>query len=445
MRKIFILLVLSALIFQTTAAALAASFNPGLILTDEELTDANALNLDQIKNFLQKKGSFLTNYVVPSVKMYAYQIIYEVAQFYQISPKYILALLQKEQSLVTDTNPTQGQLDWATGYGCPDSGGCNDKHKGLATQIDWGAGAIRYYLDNAEKFNFKVNKTHAIDNQKITILNLATSALYNYTPHIHGNEVLHSLWNQWFALNYPEGSLLQNATDKTLWLIQNNQRRQFVSKAVFTSNYSLNKLLTIKAEDLEKYEIGAPIKYANYSLLQIPSGGVYFLENDTVRPITSKEAFKLIGFNPEEIIKISEEEVLSFPRGEPITVKSSYPVGAILQDKITKEIYFVKDGIKHLLVSDKLLKIYFPKRKIVKVTSEELSKYETGENYQLKDGELVKITSDPKVYVISEGKKLPIANLETFESMGYQWKNIIEVPETVLALHELGEEVNVVE
>ena len=445
MKKIFIIAILSIFILQPSITINAASFNPGLILTDEELTNASAINQDQIKDFLKKKGSFLTNYVAPTVRMYVYQIIYEVSQFYQINPKYILTLLQKEQGLITETNPSQGQLDWATGYGCPDSGGCNAKYQGLATQIDWGAGAIRYYLENPEKFNFQVNKTHLIDNQPVTVLNLATSALYNYTPHIHGNEVLHSLWNKWFALNYPEGSLLQNATDKTLWLIQNNQRRQFASKAVFTSNYSLNKLLPVKAEDLEKYEIGALIKYANYSLLQIPSGGVYFLENDAVRPITSKEAFKLIGFNPEEIIKVTEEEILSFPRGEPITIKSAYPVGAILQDKITKEIYFVKDGIKHLLISDKLLKIYFPKRKIVKVTGEELAKYETGENYKLKDGELVKIITDPTVYVISAGKKLPIASAEAFESLGYKWKNIIDVPETVLALHKLGENVDVTE
>lgn len=445
MKKIFILFILSTLILQTTATATAASFNPALILTNEELTNSNSMSQDQVRDFLKKKNSFLATYVAPTVRMYVYQIIYEVAQFYQISPKYILTLLQKEQGLVTETNPSQGQLDWATGYGCPDSGGCNAKYQGIAAQIDWGAGAIRYYLDNPEKFNFKSGKTHTIDNQTVTILNSATSALYNYTPHIHGNEVLHSLWNKWFALSYPDGSLLQNATDKTLWLIQNNQRRQFASKAVFTSNYSLNKLLNIKQEDLEKYEIGAPIKYANYSLLQIPTGGVYFLENETARPITSKEAFKLIGFNPEEIIKVSEEEILSFPIGEPITIKSAYPVGGILQDKITKEIYFVKDGVKHLLVSDKLLKIYFPKRKIVKATSEELAKYETGDNYKLKDGELVKITTDPTVYVISENKKLPITNAETFESLGYKWKNIIDVPETVLALHELGEEINTIE
>ena len=74
-----------------------------------------------------------------------------------------------------------------------------------------------------------------------------------------------------------------------------------------------------------------------------------------------------------------------------------------------------------------------------------MAKYETGENYKLKDGELVKIITDPTVYVISAGKKLPIASAEAFESLGYKWKNIIDVPETVLALHELGENVDVTE
>lgn len=445
MKKRLFLIIICLFILKPISMAEAASFNPGLILSDEELTNQQAMGLDQIKDFLNKKGGVLANYVEKNVKMYAYQIIYEVAQVYKINPKYILTLLQKEQGLITNKTPSPSQLDWATGYGCPDSGGCNPKYQGLANQIDWGAGSIRYYLDHPNEFKLQVGKDATIDGQPITIQNDATRALYIYTPHISGNKTLHTLWNNWFSLTYPDGSLLQDANDQSLWLIQNNTRRKFASKSVFTSNYSLNKVLIVKTEDLEKFPLGEPITYANYSLLQIPSGGVYFLENDLIRPITSSQAFKLIGFNPEEIIKISEEELTKFSQGNPITVKSAYPVGGILQDLASKEIYYVKDGVKHLMGAAELLKIYFPKRKIVKVKSEELAKYETGEPYKLKDGELIKVKDAPQIYVIAQGEKRLIANAETFESLGYNWKNVFEVPQNILDLHPLGEEINAVE
>ena len=43
-------------------------------------------------------------------------VIYDSAQKYNISPKYLLVKLQKEQSLVTEDSPTQKQLDWAAGF-----------------------------------------------------------------------------------------------------------------------------------------------------------------------------------------------------------------------------------------------------------------------------------------------------------------------------------------
>ncbi len=445
-KKITIFLLVTLITISTPLTALqAVTFNPSLILTDEELADANALNLDQIKNFLKNKGSYLTNYVEPTVRMYVYQIIYDNAQFYQINPKYLLTLLQKEQGLITETNPTQSQLDWATGYGCPDSGGCNEKYRGLANQIDWGAGGTRYYFNHPNEFRFQVGSTYEIDNQKVTIANDATRALYIYTPHLSGNQTLHRLWNEWFAPVYPDGSLLQNASDATLWLIQNNLRRKFASKSVFASRYSFSKLIIAKVEDLEKYEIGRPIQYANYSLLRIPTGTIYLLEDETLRPIANMETFRLLGFNPEELVKVTEEDLVGYGRGELISLKSSYPTGALLQDATTGGVYYVKDGIKYPIWAKNFLKLYFSDKKIIKVKSVELEKYETGLPVKLKDGELVKATDSPIVYIISNGLKRPLANAETFEGLGYKWKNIVIMPAKVLDLHDTGEIINIVE
>ncbi|HPI67391.1 MAG TPA: hypothetical protein PKZ16_02520 [bacterium] len=449
MKKIIIFLFCLTLLGNSfISLASASTFNPDLILTDEELTNYNAMNLAQIKDFLVKKGSTLANYLDNSAHMFAHQIIYDASQLYQINPKYALVLLQKEQSLITDPNPVQGQYDWATGYGACD--GCNgtdptlQKYKGFYKQIDNGVGAIRFYLDNPDKLKFKVGQTYTIDNQSVTILNHATRALYNYTPHLHGNEVLHNLWTNWFALTFPNGTLIKNSVDKSLWLIQNNLRRPFLSKAAFVSRYSLDKLITVKPEDLEKYEIGPEIKYPNYSLLRIPSGGVYLLEDDSVRPITSGEAFRLLGFNPEEITDVKEDDIASYVRGEPITIKSSYPTGTLLQDKKTGGVYYVKNGIKYPLIDKKILTLYYANKKIIKTTAEELAKYETGAAIKLRDGELAKSPDAATVYFISDGAKRPIANVETLISLGYKFSMIITVPQKILDLHPDGETINTV-
>jgi len=398
--------------------------------------------MNAIKNFLEDKGSYLADYVDPDVKMYIYQVIYDVSRVYKINPKYILTLLQKEQSLITNgTTPSQSRLDWATGYGCPDSGGCNDKYKGLATQIDWGAGGTRYYMDHPDEFRYQVGQTYTIDDQQVTIANDATRALYIYTPHIHGNENLFNLWNEWFALEYPDGSLLQNMEDGGIWLIQNNFRRPFLSKSAFASRYSFDKVLTVKQSDLEKYETGVAIQYANYSLLHLATGEIYLLEDDSLRHINSMEAFRLLGFNPEEVDDVEPEDIANYKIGDPITIESSYPTGALLQDNTTGGVYYVKSGKKYPIWSKALMNLYYSDKKLTAVSPDELAQYPTGNAVKLQDAELVKTKDSPIVYVISNDLKRPIANGETFESLGYNWKNIVTIEKKVLGLHGLGDEV----
>ncbi len=441
--NVWLLLIIILLnIFILTKNSYAAEFNPNYLISDAELTDYTSMDMGQIQSFLEKKQSTLAKYVDPQTRMGAAQIIYEMSWSHRISPKFILVLLQKEQSLISDTNPSNGQFDWATGYGICDSCSKSDpelqKYKGFTNQVDWGAGGIRFYFDNPDKFKYQINQTYQIDNQSVTISNHATRALYIYTPHINGNKNFWTLWQDWFALNYLDGTLLQDEQNGNIYIIQNNTRRLFTSKSAFLSRYSMDGLITVNSADLEKYPLGAPIKYAQYSLLQVPTGGIYFLDNDTLRPIASKKAFQILGFNPEEVIKVKEEDVAMYPKGEPITVESSYPTGALLQNKKTGGIYYVKNGIKQPIISKQLYTLYFKNKKLTQVSAEELEAYQTGEAIKLKDGELVRGPIEPTVYVISNGLKRPIGSAQTFTSLGYKWENVLVLEDKIINLHELG-------
>ncbi|HRY63086.1 MAG TPA: hypothetical protein P5267_00550 [Patescibacteria group bacterium] len=421
-----------------------AQFNPHFIIADEELTDYDSMSLDQIQKFLEEKNSPLAKYVDPLVRMTASQIIYDNARLNRINPRYILVLLQKEQSLITDANPSQGQYDWATGYGVCDSCSKNDpaiqKYKGFAMQVDRGAGGTRFYFDNPDKFKYQTGETYTIDNLDVTIKNDATRALYTYTPHLHGNEMLVTLWEKWFSLNYLNGSLLQDAENGSIWLIRDGEKHLFKSKSVFLSRYSsFQKVITVNPSELNKYPIGSPIEYPNYSLLQIPTGGVYLLDDDTLRPIDSRETFKLIGFNKEEIIKVNEADILSYKSGQPITKRDLYPTGTLLQDKKTGGVYFVKSGIKYPIPTKDLLKIYYKNKKINPVTAKELEPYEAGPVIKLRDGELVSSPGDSAVYFISAGMRRPFDSYDTFTGMGFKADNIISVDKKTLELHTLGE------
>ena len=256
----------------------SAQFNPQFIISDQELTNYESMRMDQIQEFLEVKNSPLAKYIDPNIKVTAAQIIYDTARLHKISPRYILTLLQKEQSLVTDQSPSTDQYDWATGYGICDSCSKGDpgvqKYKGFFSQVDWGAGGTRFYYDNPDKFKFQVGETYTIDSTKVTIKNDATRALYTYTPHLHGNELLSELWKNglpsaiWMTLCYK--------TAKTAALAHKRRRKPLPFKICFFEPlFFFLKSHPVKPNELDKYPVSSPIEHPNYSLLQIPTSGIF--------------------------------------------------------------------------------------------------------------------------------------------------------------------------
>lgn len=169
---------------------------------DSQFIDINALNVDQIQDILKDNKSFLKDFEEGGRS--AAQIIYDAAhghgdasgEWYgidvhdTINPAAILAVLQKEQSLVTMRNRNDDALRVAMGYGCPDSGGSNSKYHGFTKQVENGAWQLRYNFERAKGNGFKsyqVGDKATIDGKKVIIGNRATSALYRYTPHLGTN------------------------------------------------------------------------------------------------------------------------------------------------------------------------------------------------------------------------------------------------------------------
>ncbi|OGY42399.1 MAG: hypothetical protein A2Y82_04615 [Candidatus Buchananbacteria bacterium RBG_13_36_9] len=431
----------------TVKVARAFEFDPNQIIADNELNDYDCLDLNAIQEFLNNKNGILKNFRAIDnfgVERTAAEIIFNASQTYKVSPKWILATLQKEQSLITNPLPTQKNIDWAMGYAVCDSCSTDDPalamFKGFGVQVDRATRRIKYYSDNPSEFNFKVGNLYSVDGRDVLIYNQATANLFNYTPHIHGNFNFWNIWYRWFAKIYPDGTLLKQMGQAGIWLIENGQRRPFWSKTALVSRYDESKIIEVTKNDLERYETGYPIKYANYSLLKSPDGKIYLIVNNEKKEIESADVFKTIGFNPEEVIDVSDEELVNYEEGRKITLNSIYPQGALLQNKANGGVYYVEDGIKYPILAKEVLTNNFQNYKLTVVSQDELDKYVTAATgMKLKDGTLIKVASDSKVYVISNGERRWVANESTFNQLGYEWTNIVTVSEKIANLHPLGE------
>lgn len=455
--------------------ARAEGFDPNNIIGDLEILDYSTMDLNDIQKFLTTKGSYLATYSCPDafgIIRTAAEIIYNAAtknfdcdgavlsdnstdaernlkcRKVTINPKFLLVLLQKEQSLIEELSPSQRNLDWATGYGCPDSGTCNPRWQGFGKQVNSAALQFRDYLDRPQLYTYRAGGTYIFTNPygtisqapvTVTPANQATAALYNYTPHVYnGNFNFYKIWNRWFTKVYPDGSLLQADGEKGVWLLQTGLKRPFLSKTALASRFDANKIIKINKSDLDKYETGTPIKFAQYALIKSPRGTIFLLVDDTKRGFTSLAVFRKMGFNPSEIVNASWEDINYYADGANLTATSTYPTGALLQDKKTGGVYYVIEGTKAPLVDRVFLTTKFKNKKIIKVARAELDQYTNVKPYLFGDGELLKTKDSPYAYVISGGKKILLASDKVFKDLGYKTANIIIVPSSVLYLYDAG-------
>jgi Dockerin type I domain len=165
----------------------ATQFDRNNVISDAEYVSNTSITTAQVQAFLAARNSFLAGYRLPDNRL-ASQAIVEESLRNQINPIQILARLQTEQGLISATNPLQTQLDYALGYGCPDTATCNQQDKGFDRQIIAATFTLHAYIQEID-LNGQTRSGWAPGRSKqtsdplsVTPVNRATAALYTYTP-----------------------------------------------------------------------------------------------------------------------------------------------------------------------------------------------------------------------------------------------------------------------
>ncbi len=204
-------------------AASLKNFDPGYIISDYQMGNYTSMTEAEIQAFLTKKNSCSNrdydyyqklsaenpntkwifkdgHFVCVSEELFgdvevigkgetAAHIIWQAAQDYKINPQVIIVLLQKESGLITDSIPNDRNYRSATGYGCPDTAACSEKYYGFKNQVRNAAALFRNVLDGGwtnyplGEYYIQYNPSASCGGSVVNVKNLATSALYRYTPY----------------------------------------------------------------------------------------------------------------------------------------------------------------------------------------------------------------------------------------------------------------------
>jgi len=215
---------------QAAAAADPSDFEAGYIIDDKLFFDGTALSASQIDSFIRAKNpgcasgrTCIENYeesvtakaattyygckaITAAADQTAGQIIAKVAVSCGISPKAILVILQKEQSLITSTAPSKRAFAYAMGAGCPDTAPCDEDYAGFYEQVYYGAKLLKgYTLPTSSHYtryqagktsNIRYNTKTSCGTKSVYVRNQATHALYVYTPYTPNASALKYLYSE---------------------------------------------------------------------------------------------------------------------------------------------------------------------------------------------------------------------------------------------------------
>lgn len=190
-------------LFVPVAPAMAATFNKTNVISDANFRATSSMTAAEIQTFLDGMPGVLKSLTTTDyagVQKSAAVIIADACTAWNVSPKVMLATLQKEQSLLTYTNPSQKALDWAVGMGYTDTV-IYPQYKGFGNQIWCGTRALSNYETTYGWYPGKTMSVLDLDGKWVTITpaNAATFAQYTYTPHVSGVQLFWTCYNRYFG------------------------------------------------------------------------------------------------------------------------------------------------------------------------------------------------------------------------------------------------------
>ena len=505
MKRIRFLKILSiALLVAVTCLPFAqalADFNPNMLIQDSSFSDMQTFgSAAGIQLFLQSKNSPLANTTPAFLQMLreptsvatktgledpepnlgrlrtAAELIWDVSQKTGINPQVVIVTLQKEQSLITGTmagGSLQRALDHAMGFGCPDSGGCDQIFNGFYSQLFGGfdsagdryigaAGSLMRSLQTPDGRGpavdanndvngspkvrtSKVGDTITIHNtlggpqnpaesQQVTLQNAATSALYRYTPHVYnGNYNFWKFFDQWF--HYPNGTLLKLASDNAVYIIQNGLKSAVPGFVAQEKHLNLGATVIVSPTELSNIDSGPMLGPDDNTIIHVatdPANKLYVFESNQKHPVSSF-VLSQRGLKAANALSVAQTDADLFPTASLLTPTD----GTLIKGTGSAAVYVIQNSQKMTLSAFTFKQYGYSFKNVVTLPQDEVDQY-PGNGYVLpKNFTLVKSPNNPLVSQLIDGILHPVSGT-VFVLRHYSFSNIATVSDNELAAASLG-------
>jgi hypothetical protein len=172
------------------------------------------------------------------------------------------------------------------------------------------------------------------------------------------------------------------------------------------------------------------------------SDRVYLIEGDLRRHVVSADAFNRSGLDWGEVEVVDDEDVDVYVDGDPF----GYDDGMLIKGSGPK-VWVIADG-KRRHVADPVAfeRLGYDWRNLITIPDADVMQYEEsdelGGDAQAPEGALLRVDGDPKVYRIEGGRRKHVPNPDVFDAQRLRWSHVQIVKTDVVDELPVGDELN---
>jgi len=459
------------LISASAAGAISGNdFKPGNIIQDQTFYNNGSMNAAEIQAFLNSKVPNCTSGYT-CLKSYtedaptktdalglcgthaggrkvAAQIIYDVSLVCGVNPQVLITLLQKEQALVTSTQPSAIQYRSATGYACPDTAACSSEYYGFFNQVYKAAWQYKYYAKYSNTYSYRPYRTNSIlwnpqascGRSDVYIENQSTASLYIYTPYrpnqaalnnlygtgdscsSYGNRNFWRIFSDWFGIdNKP---LMRTVSSGDLYYVAGQYKYKISSMDVAAEyGFSTSDVAFVSQSTIDTTPTSPRSNTLSYiaksdSDADEDGGNIYLISGKKRYLITSMEQFAMFGLSTNNLTYLPYFSLVRMPLAGNMSQFVTNPAGFV---------YKVTNGVKQGIFQGDYYNKLNPGGNVASLSNHILSTLQTGP--ALIDGVITLQSGDGRLWLASEAGWNYIASMSIARCLGVQSSIISFTPD----------------
>ena len=172
------------------------------------------------------------------------------------------------------------------------------------------------------------------------------------------------------------------------------------------------------------------------------SDKVFVIEGDLRRHVVSADAFGRSGLKWEDVEVVDDEDVDTYVDGDPF----GYDDGSLIKGSGPK-VWVIADGRRrHIADPAAFKRLGYNWNNLIEIPDADVEQYEESDQLagtaQAPEGSLLRVEGDPKVYRIEGGRRKHIPNPDVFDAHRLRWDHVQLVDADVVSELPVGGDLN---